>query len=64
MRKLRLKLDGLKVESFEPGTKTEERGTVRGNAATECSCAFTCGVASRGQEGYVEVPNTRYACCV
>jgi hypothetical protein len=64
MRKLRLKLDGLKVESFEPGTETEERGTVRGNAATECSCAFTCGVASRGQEGYVEVPNTRYACCV
>lgn len=64
MQKLRLNLDGLKVESFEPGSETRDRGTVRGHANTECSCAYTCGIASRGQEGYAEVPFTRYACCV
>lgn len=64
MKKLQLNLDGLTVESFEPGTETRDRGTVRGHANTECSCAYTCGIASRGQEAYAEVPLTRYACCI
>jgi hypothetical protein len=62
MKKLHLDLDGLEVESFEAGKSTGE-GTVRGHAST-CSCQPTCGVASRGEEGYAEVPPTRYACCV
>jgi hypothetical protein len=64
MDKLRLNLDGLKVESFEAGAEVPGQGTVKGFAATECSCAYTCGVASRGQEGYDANPPTRYACCV
>ena len=64
MKKLRLKLDRLTVESFATGANDGGKGTVQANQATECSCAFTCGVASRGQEGYEEVANTRYACCV
>jgi hypothetical protein len=64
MKKLRLNLDRLAVESFAVGADAGGKGTVEAHQATECSCAFTCGVASRGQEGYAEVPNTRYACCV
>jgi hypothetical protein len=33
MRKLRLKLDELAVEAFEPGAPPEEHGTVQGPAA-------------------------------
>ena len=61
MRKLRLNLDGLEVESFAAGGEVQGKGTVEGFAGTECSMQFTCGVASRGQEGYAEIPPTRYA---
>lgn len=64
MEKLRLNLDGLKVESFEASAGGRGQGTVEGFAGTDCSLQFTCGVASRGQEGYDAVPPTRYACCV
>lgn len=64
MEKLRLNVDGLKVESFEASAEVGAQGTVAGFAASECSCQYTCGVASRGQEGYDAYPLTRYACCV
>lgn len=64
MKKLRLNLDRLAVESFAMGADAGGKGTVRGMQATECSCAFTCGVASRGEEAYEQVPRTWYACCV
>lgn len=62
MDKLRLALDGLKVESFEAGGEQAVRGTVQGNGS--CSMQPTCGVASRGQTPYEEEAATRYVCCV
>jgi len=62
MKKLQLDLDGLTVESFEAG-KASGNGTVRGYDST-CSNQPTCGIASRGEEGYAEVQRTLYACCV
>lgn len=65
MDKLRLDLDALRVESFEPGAKPAGKGTVQGyDDITDCSKQPTCGVASRGEEGYEQFPRTRYACCV
>ncbi|HEU4885297.1 MAG TPA: hypothetical protein VFT45_23750 [Longimicrobium sp.] len=64
MEKLRLNTDALKVESFEAGEEAPGNGTVKGFAGTDCSKQFTCGIASRGQEGYDAFPQTRYACCV
>lgn len=63
MKKLLLEVDGLKVESFEPGSSTRGRGTVRAHDGG-CSVQPTCGNPSRGEEGYEEMPVTRYACCV
>jgi hypothetical protein len=63
MQKLRLDLDKLTVESFEAGKDDSLKGTAHGYQDT-CSCQPTCGVASRGQEGYDQYPRTRYACCV
>lgn len=62
MQKLRLDLDGLTVESFEAGADRSVRGTA--HAHQDCSFNPTCGVASRGQEGYEKLPPTLYACCV
>jgi len=45
MRKLKLELDELSVESFETAEQTEERGTVHGHYITQfCSRAdgYTC----------------------
>jgi hypothetical protein len=45
MRKLKLELEELSVESFDTAQETEERGTVHGNYVTQfCSGAngFTC----------------------
>jgi hypothetical protein len=63
MKKLVLELDGLKVESFEPGSSRQETGTVLAQDGG-CSVQPTCGNPSRGEEGYEEMPVTRYACCV
>ena len=51
MKKLRLELDSLEVDSFAPGAGDAERGTVRGHRATEFVCSWlpscpnqpTCG---------------------
>ena len=64
MNKLRLDIDGLEVQSFTPVAGKVERGTVEAHQDTYCSCAKTCGVMSRGEEGYKQVPWTWYACCV
>lgn len=62
MEKLQLKLDTLKVESFEAGADSAVRGTVRGQGS--CSMQPTCGIASRGQTPFEEEAATRYVCCV
>ncbi|HEX6370753.1 MAG TPA: hypothetical protein VF006_17685 [Longimicrobium sp.] len=64
MEKLRLNPDALKVDSFEASADAHGRGTVDGFAVTDCSKQNTCGIASRGQEGYDEAARTRYACCI
>ncbi|HEX6751101.1 MAG TPA: hypothetical protein VF092_27675 [Longimicrobium sp.] len=64
MNKLRLDLNGLKVESFAPDAMKRGKGTVLGYDGSTCSQGFTCGVASRGEETYEFEVNTRYACCV
>lgn len=64
MEKLRLEIDGLRVESFEAGPDREGRGTVEGREELTCSKQPTCGAASRGEATYEEVPRTLYACCV
>lgn len=65
MRKLRLNLDGLTVESFEASSRVHGRGTVDGFAPpTDCSKQYTCGIASRGEEAYDLLPRTQYACCI
>lgn len=44
MRKMKLDLDQLAVESFAiRGADAEERGTVRGNMVTERFCSFQSG---------------------
>ena len=63
MEKLRLELDGLKVESFEAGGDGAGTGTVRGHGGS-CSMQPTCGIASRGEATFEELPATRYVCCV
>jgi hypothetical protein len=43
MKKLKLELDALSVETFEPSrVKPWRTGTVRGNATTACSPLDTC----------------------
>jgi hypothetical protein len=64
MEKLRLELDALKVESFDAGADATGRGTAHGYQDTTCSKQPTCGIASRGQEGYEAYPRTLYACCI
>lgn len=48
MKKLSLDLSSLRVESFETDVERQSlRGTVRGNAQSDCctfSCAGTCGI--------------------
>ena len=65
MEKLRLNLDRLKVESFEPSADARGKGTVRGyDDDGTCSKQPTCGAASRGEETYEQFARTLYACCV
>ncbi|HET7230982.1 MAG TPA: hypothetical protein VFJ16_13310 [Longimicrobium sp.] len=63
MEKLRLELENVKVESFEPGAGVPAKGTVRGNDGS-CSMQPTCGIASRGEETFELEEATRYVCCV
>jgi hypothetical protein len=50
MKKLTLKLDDLRVDTFQTSTEAGERGTVAGHAPTvignTCSpsCPYTCGI--------------------
>ncbi|MFL5537972.1 MAG: hypothetical protein ACJ8J0_03225 [Longimicrobiaceae bacterium] len=64
MNKMRLELDRLEVESFEAGLDGSGAGTVLAREEDGCSIQPTCGNPSRGEEGYEELPLTRYACCV
>ena len=64
MEKLRLEIDGLRVESFEADAGREGRGTVEAHEELTCSKQPTCGAASRGEATYQEEAWTRYACCV
>jgi hypothetical protein len=44
MRKMKLDIERLAVESFAMGTEdTDARGTVRGNAITDRFCSFQSG---------------------
>jgi hypothetical protein len=63
MEKLRLDLDTLTVESFESTSEDGRRGTIAAHDGS-CSVGFTCGVMSRGAEGFEMYANTRYSCCV
>lgn len=61
MRKMKLALDDLAVESFAPGAKVEPRGTVQANQESgpytdECQ---SCGVVSGCGGGGC---NTNYGC--
>jgi len=60
MKKLRLDLDELKVESLD----TSADGTVQAYDDATCSKQPTCGIASRGEETYEMEAWTRYACCI
>jgi hypothetical protein len=65
MKKLRLDLDGLRVDSFEARADTGDEGTVHAHDdGATCSKQPTCGIASRGEETYGIEAITRYACCV
>ena len=64
MEKLRLDLDGLRVESFAPSAEDGRKGTVLGYDDSTCSNQPTCGIASQGEEMYALVKPTLYACCV
>ena len=65
MRKLRLELEKLTVESFSPAAKAAgARGTVRGHAETDDSCDYACGWAFTdnfcGGSGGTTLHNTDY----
>jgi hypothetical protein len=64
MKKLRMDLDGLKVESFEASTDSGGEGTIHAYGGGTCSQQKTCGIASRGEETFELEPWTRYACCI
>lgn len=45
MKKLKLDVDSLEVQTFETSTEEETRGTVAGNESTNCTvCNWTEGV--------------------
>lgn len=65
MRKIRLDIDELEVESFEPGSGDAARGTVRGHGtqygSCQGSCVYTCG--GRTCEAPCVVDPTLYVTC-
>jgi hypothetical protein len=42
MKKLKLNVDELSVESFEPVDQNDQRGTAHGYASTKCGLLDTC----------------------
>lgn len=66
MRKIRLDIDALQVDSFETRAPEAERGTVRGHAtqygSCQGSCVQTCG--GRTCEPPCENEPTIYVTCV
>ncbi len=56
MKKLKLNLDDLKIESFETMPKITGRGTINGHASASCDCTDGCG-------GGVTGPATVDAAC-
>jgi hypothetical protein len=64
MKKLRMELEELKVESFEASAAPVRMGTVAAFEEESCSMKPTCGVASRGEETFEMLPASRYVCCV
>ena len=64
MDKLRLDLNGLKVESFASSTEKGRKGTVLGHDDSDCSKPYTCGISWRSEESYELEPPTRYGCCI
>ena len=63
MKKLRLDVEGLKVESFAADERARAKGTVLGFGGS-CSNQPTCGIASRGEETFQLEAFTLYACCI
>ncbi|MDB4952049.1 MAG: hypothetical protein JWM27_4698 [Gemmatimonadetes bacterium] len=71
MKKLKMDLDGLQVQSFETDSKGEERGTVRGFDSTTggpfgcqdaCMSSFYCGTASGCDTGELACQQTEVSC--
>jgi hypothetical protein len=62
MRKLRLTLDDLRVESFDTGVLEEARGTVRGQAARTLAIPCCTGVGSGCNPDETQVFTA--ACCL
>lgn len=66
-RKLRLEVEGLRVESFGTDAGEGPRGTVRAQSYTEPgypSCALTCGASPPGPTTLcLRGPDTLAACC-
>ncbi len=49
MRKMKLDIDKLAVESFDVAEDTDARGTIAGNQGTRFCTAFTCGETCAGE---------------
>ena len=62
MRKMRLELDGLKVESFSTAKDGEIRGTVQAHSAVPCTVYDSCDVTAcscpGGGSGHMTCGNT------
>jgi hypothetical protein len=63
MEKMRLNLDRLSVDTFEPKPGARHAG-LGAEIGIGCSVQPTCGNPSRGEETYEREIITRYACCV
>lgn len=62
MKKLRLELDDLRVESFAPDAGAGWEGTAHAHEE-QCSGEPTCGIDSRApKDGYDQGPRSRWCC--
>jgi hypothetical protein len=62
MQKLKLELDGLKVDSFELSTEEGRKGTVMGNAASLLICSGSCTPAGSCFDGCYTASAARPYC--